>query len=46
VAVDCTGIGRATGELLLRAIAAAREGRRLPPETILIPYSVQMRGST
>jgi LacI family gluconate utilization system Gnt-I transcriptional repressor len=46
VAVDCTGIGRAAGELLLRAIAAAREGRRLAPETVLIPYRVEMRGST
>ena len=46
VAVDCSGIGRASGELLLRAIAAARDGRRLAPETVLIPYSVEMRGST
>lgn len=46
VAVDCHGIGRATGELLLRAIAAAREGRRLAPETVMIPYRVEMRGST
>ncbi len=46
VAVDCTGIGRAAGELLLRAIAAAREHRRLAPETVLIPYRVEMRGST
>jgi LacI family gluconate utilization system Gnt-I transcriptional repressor len=46
VAVDCTGIGRAAGELLLRAITAARDGRRLPPETVLIPFRVEMRGST
>jgi len=46
VAVDCAGIGRAAGELLLRAIAAARDGRRLSPETVLIPYRVEMRGST
>jgi LacI family gluconate utilization system Gnt-I transcriptional repressor len=46
VAVDCTGIGRAAGELLLRAIDAQRQGRRLPSETILIPYRVDMRGST
>lgn len=46
VAVDCTGIGRAAGELLLRAVAAAREGRRLAPETILIPFRVELRGST
>jgi LacI family transcriptional regulator, gluconate utilization system Gnt-I transcriptional repressor len=46
VAVDCAGIGRTAGELLLRAIQAARGGRRLPPETILIPYRVEMRDST
>jgi LacI family transcriptional regulator, gluconate utilization system Gnt-I transcriptional repressor len=46
VAVDCAGICRAAGELLLRAIAAAREGRRLAPETVLIPYRVALRGST
>jgi LacI family gluconate utilization system Gnt-I transcriptional repressor len=46
VAVDCVGIGRAAGELLLRAIAAEREGGRLAPETILIPYRVETRGST
>ncbi len=46
VAVDCTGIGRAAGELLLRAIDAARSGRRLASETILMPYRVEMRGST
>jgi LacI family gluconate utilization system Gnt-I transcriptional repressor len=46
VAVDCTGIGRAAGELLLRAIAAARSGQRLSPETILIPYRIEARGST
>lgn len=46
VVVDCVGIGRATGELLLRAIAASREGVRLAPETVLIPYRVALRGST
>jgi LacI family gluconate utilization system Gnt-I transcriptional repressor len=46
VAVDCTGIGRAAGELLLRAIDAQRTGQRLAPETILIPYRVDTRGST
>lgn len=46
VAVDCFGIGRSAGELLLRAIEAARAGRRLPPETILIPYRIELRGST
>ncbi|HSV35036.1 MAG TPA: LacI family DNA-binding transcriptional regulator [Ramlibacter sp.] len=46
VAVDCEGLGRAAGELLLRAIAAAREGGRLAPETVVIPYRVELRGST
>jgi LacI family gluconate utilization system Gnt-I transcriptional repressor len=46
VAVDCVGIGRAAGDLLQRAISAAREGRRLPPETVVIPYRVELRGST
>jgi hypothetical protein len=32
--------------LLQRAISAAREGRRLPPETVVIPYRVELRGST
>lgn len=46
VEVDCFGIGRSAGDLLLRAIAAAREGQRLAPEAILIPYRVALRGST
>jgi LacI family gluconate utilization system Gnt-I transcriptional repressor len=46
VVVDCAGIGRAAGELLLRAIEAARAGHRLAPETVLIPYRVDLRGST
>ncbi len=46
VAIDCFGIGRAAGELLQRAIEAAREDRRLAPETILIPFRVELRGST
>jgi len=46
VAVDCVGIGCAAGELLLRAIEAAREGRHLAPETVVIPYRVELRGST
>jgi LacI family gluconate utilization system Gnt-I transcriptional repressor len=46
VAVDCFGIGRMAGELLLRAIDAARSGRRLAPETILIPYRIESRSST
>lgn len=46
VAVDCHGIGRATGELLVRAIDAARQGQRLSPETVVVPYRVELRGST
>ena len=46
VAVDCFGIGRAAGELLLRAIDAARRGQRLPAETVMTPFRVEMRGST
>jgi LacI family gluconate utilization system Gnt-I transcriptional repressor len=46
VAVDCIGIGRSTGELLLRAITARRNGDALPPETVLIPFRVELRGST
>ena len=46
VAVDCVGIGRVSGELLLRAIAAARLGQRLPRESILLPYRIELRGST
>jgi len=46
VAVDCTAIGRLAGELLLRAVAAHREERRLEPETVLVPYRVELREST
>ena len=45
VAVDCAAMGRAAGELLLRAIAAAHQGRRLPPETVLIPFHIEQRES-
>jgi LacI family transcriptional regulator, gluconate utilization system Gnt-I transcriptional repressor len=46
VTLDCAGIGRAAGELLLRAIDAARIGERLPPETVLIPFRIEQREST
>ncbi len=46
VAVDCAGIGRMSGELVLRAIDAARTGRPLARQTILVPYRVEARGST
>jgi LacI family gluconate utilization system Gnt-I transcriptional repressor len=46
VAVDCVGIGRAAGELLLRAINAARSGVRLPAETVMVPFRIELREST
>jgi LacI family gluconate utilization system Gnt-I transcriptional repressor len=46
VAVDCFGIGRAAGQLLLRALEATRNGQRLPAETVMVPFRVQIRGST
>ena len=46
VAVDCDAIGRAAGEVLLRAIEAARKGERLLPETVLIPFRIEQREST
>lgn len=46
VKVDCVGIGHTAGELLLRAIDAARQGRRLPAQTVVIPFRVAMGEST
>ncbi len=46
VAVDCEAIGRAAGELLLRAIDAVRIGAPLPPETVLVPFHIEPREST
>ena len=46
VAIDCVGIGRSAGELLLRAIDESRSGGRLPPETVLIPFRIEQREST
>lgn len=46
VAIDSTGIGRAAGELLMRAIDEARTGAKLPAETVLIPFQIMARGST
>lgn len=46
VVVDCMGIGRAAGEILLRAIGAARDQKRTAPETVMIPFRVELRGST
>jgi LacI family gluconate utilization system Gnt-I transcriptional repressor len=45
-AVDCVGIGRAAGELLLRAIDAARNGERLPAQTLMVPFRIELREST
>jgi LacI family gluconate utilization system Gnt-I transcriptional repressor len=46
VALDCVGMGRAAGELLLRVIDGSREGRRPPAETVLIPFRVEQRESS
>lgn len=46
VTVDSTGIGRTAGELLIRAIEAARSDRRFDREVVVMPYRVEMRGST
>lgn len=46
VAVACVAIGQAAGELLLRAIEAARTGQRLPPEVVHIPFHIEQREST
>ena len=46
VSVDAFEIGRAAGDLLLRAIEANREGRRIPPEVMLMPFKVIQREST
>ena len=46
VAVDAFEIGRAAGDLLLRAIEANREGRRIPSELMLMPFKVIQREST
>jgi LacI family gluconate utilization system Gnt-I transcriptional repressor len=46
VAIDCVGMGRAAGELLLRAIEAGRAGQVLPAETVTVPFHVVAREST
>ena len=46
VAVDCVGIGKAAGELLLRVIDGTREGHRPPAETVLIPFHIEQRESS
>jgi LacI family transcriptional regulator, gluconate utilization system Gnt-I transcriptional repressor len=46
IAVDCAGIGRAAGELLLGAIEAARSGKRGAPQVQRVPFRVEVREST
>lgn len=46
VAVDCAGLGRATGELMLHAIAASRAGAPLPARKVLMPFELLARDST
>ncbi len=46
VAVDCVGIGRAAGELLMRAIQARQAGQAGAPETVLMPFRIEAREST
>jgi LacI family gluconate utilization system Gnt-I transcriptional repressor len=46
VSVDAFEIGRAAGDLMLRAIEASRGGRRIPPELMLMPFKVIQREST
>ena len=46
VSVDAFEIGRAAGELLLRAIEANRKVAGFPPELMLMPFKVIQREST
>jgi LacI family gluconate utilization system Gnt-I transcriptional repressor len=46
VAVDSAGIGKVAGQLLLKAIALSRSGQKLAPETVVMPYRIELRGST
>ena len=46
VVVDCVGIGRTAGELLLRAIQARRSGAALAAESIQMPFRIEAREST
>ncbi|MES2247972.1 MAG: LacI family DNA-binding transcriptional regulator [Pseudomonadota bacterium] len=46
VAVDCVGIGKAAGELLLRVMDGARDGHRPPTETVMIPFHIEQRESS
>jgi LacI family gluconate utilization system Gnt-I transcriptional repressor len=44
--VDCVGLGKAAGELLLRVMDGAADGHRPPPETVLIPFQITQRESS
>lgn len=46
VAVDCEAIGRAAGELMLRAIEAHHAAQVLPAETVLMPFRIVPRESS
>ena len=46
VSVDALEIGRTAGNLLLRAIAARRDDRTIPRETMIMPFKVLQREST
>ena len=46
VRVDCKRIGHTAGDLLLRAISAARQGQRLSAQTVEIPFRVALEAST
>jgi LacI family gluconate utilization system Gnt-I transcriptional repressor len=46
VSVDSEAIGRAAGELLLRAIDAHHAGTPLPPETVMMPFRIVARESS
>jgi LacI family gluconate utilization system Gnt-I transcriptional repressor len=45
VGVNCFEIGLQAGQLILRAIGAARDGQNVPPETIITDYEVISRES-
>ena len=46
ISVDALGIGRAAGDLMLRAIQAARSGKAVSPESIPMPYAIVQRETT
>ncbi|WP_307269235.1 LacI family DNA-binding transcriptional regulator [Labrys wisconsinensis] len=46
VAVDAEAIGRSAGDLLLRAIEAARRGAAVPPERQVMPFRLIQRESS